>query len=465
MRPIDSRAPAQMPPWLWFWLGLFILGFPGVYSNVERTVEQVGAMGRFSARMAEFGTFPWVLTFFSYPGVLVDLLPPAVMLLGLVLVLVPQARRWLVERRYRLGPLPGGVAEAREIAEFAAAHASGVEVMGNLVRGRELAMVYPAGYRRTRLAVFGGLVRLWRQDRAAAEAVVLHELAHHRHGDVPIIGAGSLFQLLARYTVLGFLVCLALPQIIHSATLLIQGYLEAARLDAQMRELMEGMRRSGISVPPYESAYDFGEQLLVNAGILGKGLLTLAPTVFFQMLVFMVMPLAAIWSAELYADRFVVERQGSSAALERGLLMLQRRARWWRWLIFRLSHPPVRLRQWFARDEAGRGHWLLLMFPAAYLVKLAVLWGMAASALASMGGGLNLVENTRTYFATLAPAVVAAGLLVLAWPAVRTLATQWPPRVQATVAGPGTVAVPITRANLVCGLALLGAAALCLLLR
>lgn len=160
----------------------------------------------------------------------------------------------------------------------------------------------------------------------------------------------------------------------------------------------------------------------------------------------------------------MVEQQGSSAALERGLLLPQRRVRWWKWLLFRLSHPPVRLRQWFARNTSRSFLWLLLLFPAAYLVRLMVLLGIGYSASAAAEIEFHAAENVRVYFATLAPVILCAGLLVLAWPSVQGMFAGRP----ASAATDGLAAGAarrIVRVNGLCGVGLLAAAALCLLLR
>ncbi|HEU4559041.1 MAG TPA: hypothetical protein VFS20_14370, partial [Longimicrobium sp.] len=406
-----------MPPWLWFWLATFTLSLPWIFGEVDRTVKFVLRANQWSHRMMETDPVMAAVDVLTYPGALVDLLPPAALLLGLGMVLAPGARCRLVERRYGLGPMPAGVAEAGEIEAFVRRHAPAVELRWNLVRGREMAMVYPASYRRGRLGVFGGVVRLWRNDRAAAEAVLLHEVAHLRHGDALIMGAGSFFSFLARYTVLGLLVCLVVPLAIAMIIQTIHTHSEMSRIAAETERMIEELMKLGIPRPPDAPVYRPSELILKNAGLFVTGMAGLVPTVLLSMLRFMVMPLAAIWTAELYADSYVVERQGSSAALERGLGVLQRPVRWWRWLLFRLSHPPVRLRRWFVKTGAGRANWLLLMFPAAYLAKLVVLWGMVASVSLGVKLDVHLLENTRTYFATLAPVVIAAGVLVLAWPA------------------------------------------------
>jgi Zn-dependent protease with chaperone function len=450
----DSHSPAQAPPWLWFWLGTFLLSAPALWAEIGRILAQGNVRGSVAGPVA----------LLNAPAVLIDVLPPAALLLGAAVALLPDARRRLVEWRYRLGPVPPGVAAADEIAAFVATHAPRLELTWNLVRGREIAMVYPAGYRRTRLAVFGGLVRLWRRDRGAAEAVLLHEVAHQRHGDALILGAGSVFTLLVRYTVIGFLVFLAVPQAIGTLIQTIQAHREMSRPAAEWQHIVDQMNGAGIPIPPGGPEYHPGELVLTHLRFFLTGIAGMLPVVLLAMLRFMVMPLAAIWTAELYADGYVLERQGSSASLERGLGTLQRPVRWWRWLLFRLSHPPVRLRQWLARDGAAREKVLILLFPAAYLVRLLVLlgWGYAASSSAQIE--FLTLENTRVYFATLAPVTVCAGLLTIAWP---TLACIFPsaslPR------GDGlTPAVPplrIVRANLVCGAALLAAAALSLMLR
>ncbi|MGW3963889.1 hypothetical protein ACWED2_29015, partial [Amycolatopsis sp. NPDC005003] len=129
---------------------------------------------------------------------LVDLLPALVLLAAVVTVAGAGVRGRLVERRYRLTDdlrTPSLAA----ITAYARARLPGVEVRANLRRTDLLAFAYLRRPRRPRLAVFAPLVVLWRRDRAAAEAVVRHELAHCRQGDTYLAGATSPLAFVVRH--------------------------------------------------------------------------------------------------------------------------------------------------------------------------------------------------------------------------------------------------------------------------
>jgi Zn-dependent protease with chaperone function len=80
-----------------------------------------------------------------------------------------------------------------EIEDFLREYGTNVEVRCNLARQDRLVRSYAVGRHRARLAVFGPFVSLWRRDRAVAEAVLLHQIAHYRAGDYRIVGRLSPF--------------------------------------------------------------------------------------------------------------------------------------------------------------------------------------------------------------------------------------------------------------------------------
>jgi len=140
------------------------------------------------------------------------------------------------------------------------------------------------------------------------------------------------------------------------------------------------------------------------------------------------LPLAAIWSAELGADLWSRDALSSAEGLQRGLgrdpvaALFTARGPWWRWLLFRLSHPPNSLR---AAILARRGVWgltlALLLFPAGCLAKLLALQLYAGLTYLSLGYApseiwLRAAGNGRTYLSGLPLPFVAMAALTLAWP-------------------------------------------------
>jgi len=165
---------APLPPWLWLWYGYAALHVPAILTDIRDHAGQ----------LTEAPTFgPVQLTAAAH------VLPDFIYLAGLIAVLLPGARTWFVERRWRARASSSPA--VRELAVFVAQHAPGVAVTANLERSDRVAGVYPAGWRRTRIAVFAPMVTLWRSDRASADAALRYELGHVRAGDQLMLGLGS----------------------------------------------------------------------------------------------------------------------------------------------------------------------------------------------------------------------------------------------------------------------------------
>jgi hypothetical protein len=135
--------------------------------------------------------------------------------------------------------------------------------------------------------------------------------------------------------------------------------------------------------------------------------------------------IAAIWSAEINADRFVVDTAQSPQAL--ALAMEQHGSSpWLHWLRTGMYHPPRALRQWLVlHSEGTRGLMLLLlMFPASWFLRLlfALAWACAEYSIllysgTSMGyiaGELGIdIEN---FLKVSVPTWSAMAVLMTLWP-------------------------------------------------
>ena len=418
----DARGRALPPPWLWFWVVFFILSVPTLFGELAKTYEDIVRTGQFSAKLHALNPEETRLEFLLYPAALLDVLPPAAMLLGLLVVLAPWLRRGYLERRFGLHDPPEDVQVLSDITSFVRARAAGLRVRCNLARGGDLAFVYPSGYGKTTLAVFGGLVKLWRTDRPAAEAVLLHEVAHYRAGDVVLIGAGSFFSGLFRYMASGFILFFLLPQFVLLVHIYVGGYLEMREIWAQSHATEELLSGLGVSIPATPPAPSYWEYVSTTlAAMLGRYLFTSASFAM-EVARFVVLPLAAIWTAELHADRAVVEQQGSAEPLRRGLALVGTGGRWWRWLLFRLSHPPVRLRLWIThRRHEHALAMLILLFPLAYVLRLLILHARAMAMYVSADLPVSellgqFTANSMTYFTTLMPVLWTMAFVLVAWP-------------------------------------------------
>ena len=78
-------------------------------------------------------------------------------------------------------------------------------------RDDQMARIYPVSWRTARIAVFRPLPELWRRDREAAQAILLHEVAHRRHGDQLVVGLASPLVWLMRIWVPAFVVLALAP--------------------------------------------------------------------------------------------------------------------------------------------------------------------------------------------------------------------------------------------------------------
>src|SRR5450755_290214 len=126
-------------------------------------------------------------------------------ILGLLTVLLPRWRAWMVERSFRLRHNAGEFPEVDEMQAFLAKSAPRIELRANLLHSG-YAFVYPRSYRRPRLAVLGGMYALWRSDPKTARGILLHEIEHVRQGDYLIVGYGSFFSNYLKWLLISFVV-------------------------------------------------------------------------------------------------------------------------------------------------------------------------------------------------------------------------------------------------------------------
>ncbi|MDQ7858491.1 MAG: M48 family metalloprotease [Armatimonadota bacterium] len=395
-----DRPPEPFPPWIWFWLVIYLVTLP----------QQMALWRPIVARAAGFGL--------GRPDSLINAaavlegVPLLAVLLGVAAVFVPRLRAVWLERRFGLtdpAPLP----TVLEIQTFVARHAPGLRVRANLLRTDQLAFVYPLTYRKAALAIFGGIVTLWGTDPAAARAVLLHEIAHYRHGDVLAVGAGNLLgTLTARWLVL-YLALVVIP-------LVVVGLID--RVTA-VRSLL-ALNAAGVPFSPFEIGIHLTRQVvgttLPAVMLIGAALMLWTASVI-------VLPLAAIWSAELNADRYAADA-GGAADLDRALAALPAAGSTRQWLLSRMSHPPIRLRR-FAAALAARGRGallLLLLLPVAYVVRLALLVCWALAAFPLLGGAIDLGTwlqgNVRGYVAAIGRVWLPMAAFLLLWP---RLAPHW----------------------------------------
>ncbi|MFE6489135.1 hypothetical protein ACFVGN_40255 [Streptomyces sp. NPDC057757] len=323
-RPVRAGSP---PPWLWLTLFLFLADAPALVAHTFGVGTGLGQLD--TGERALFVTAMLSL---------VQLLPLFFLMAAVLAILAPRARCRFVERRHGLLPPEhpffapprratgvSGAAPAPyfpdQIAEFLREHAPGAQLRLSTQSGLS-ARVYPGSWRVTRVGVFAPFVHLWETDREAARAVLLHELGHLRRGEQHVAGLGSPFTALVRvwpYVLAGLVV-------VPVTLLFVTGYATASLTLAQVVLVLFGVPKV---------------LLLVSA---------------------------ALWSAELAADRSAARSAGPES-LVRALRRLEHGDRGG---LARLYHPPVRLRIWFAShgESPVAGLLLTLAWPSALLVQL-----------------------------------------------------------------------------------------------
>jgi hypothetical protein len=399
MNPGAREARQLMPPWLWVWLiGDVAILIPSEISNVRFQVAEYTGHGDVSSQLTAGVPYKLLLLF-----AVLAALTYAILAMGAIAAVFPHIRGRWVERRHRLAESDDAV--IAEMQRFVSLYDPAIQLRVG-VSNRQAARIYPVGWRVARIAVFLPLSRLWNRDRPAAEAILLHEVAHRRHGDQFVVGLGSPFTWLLRTWVPAFIVLGLVPIMVYAAL--------------------------------------GGGKLAQAVG--GQGALQLV-----QPAVLLVLPVMALWLAELNADSLTSQIAGSPALQDALLAMTSSReapvvAR----SLALLSHPPRRLRLRLARARRASTAVVLAAWPAALVAQLAVVIAGALIAYLLIGTsshdtGVNLLAGTRLFLVSNRILVTAALVLVLLWP---VLALPWDrlwssgPRGVSAAPGPGAGRLP-----------------------
>ena len=374
---VGTREPRQlMPPWLWVWLISDVaLLIPAEISDVRYQIAEYTGHGDVSPQLT--AGVPYKLLFLF---ALLAALTYAILALGAIAAVFPHIRGRWVESRHRLAGSNDAV--IAEMQRFVSQYDPAIQLRVG-VSNRQAARIYPVGWRTARIAVFLPLSRLWNRDRRAAEAILLHEIAHRRHGDQFIVGLGSPFTWLLRIWVPAFLVLGLVPILVYAVL--------------------------------------GGGKLAQAVG--GQGGLQLV-----QPAVLLILPVMALWLAELNADSFTSQIAGSQALRDALLAMTSSRgASFVARSLALLSHPPRRLRLRLAEARQAGTAVLLAAWPAALIAQLAVVivGALIAYLLISTpfhDTGVNLLAGTRLFLVNNRILTIAALALVLLWP---VLAWPW----------------------------------------
>ncbi|MFD2419687.1 M48 family metalloprotease [Amycolatopsis pigmentata] len=385
------RAASPAPPWPLFWLATTVVWtFPhGVAQWWSAVLDLFGATPNPASTV--FGSD------LLRVADLVDLVPPLVIAAAVLTVFGAGLRGRVIESRFRLRarfPAPTVVA----ITEFARAHLPHVEVLANLNRTDLPAFAYFRTPRKPRLAVFAPLVVLWQEDRAAAEAVLRHELHHCRQGDNALLGVVSPLEFVIRH----WPVLFACTVLIPTASLWL----------ADSISFLSSVDSRGVP-HTFTQLVKLAVPDLVLMLISSASLLLAAIT----------MPVAASWSAELNADHMAagatpqamidaIGRAGTTGGIRP-------------WLVSRLTHPPRALRKALLRGgRRTTAVAAVACYPLAWLALLG--WELVAAnavwLFLRLPPGMIGAENRHAvgiWCANLWPVWLAAAAFALLWPFLR----------------------------------------------
>lgn len=314
------------PPWLWLLVFMYLCQLP---SGVMWWHEQIRDLwtdgGAYGPQVVASPGFAALRA-----STVSQIMPSLVLVAGLVTVAFPHLRGWYARLRYRLVPLtalastdaatPQGLGGLRD---FAAAVAPGTRIMVSLWGSGPPARVYAAGWRERRIAVSLGFLGLWRRDPARARALLLHEAGHLASGEHLIAGLGSPFTRAVQAWPVVFLAFGAAPLV-----WLVWRHEPAASL--MWPQVVVVLSRASV----------------------------------------VMVPVAALWCAELAADRHAAAVCGRRA-VEHALDEIGAAGGGTR---EGLTHPPLRLRRWCAERADGSlvPALLCLAGPVVLLVHAAV---------------------------------------------------------------------------------------------
>lgn len=412
-RPQSSgtQTSTKVPPWLWLWIVFYVSSLPQQFSLWQKLLNDLLFYQEPSPEITGSAFF-----FLARLANLLEFIPLFALFLGTLSLSVPTLRKAWLERKYGLNDYePTSIPVVVDISSFLREHAPGIIVKANPTNFNEPAFVYSLGYRKAAVAILAPLIKLWRTDRPAAEAILLHEVAHYNHGDAFIVGAGSLFrEVIERWFYL-FLGLFCLPIVIIFITQTITFFKE-----------LGGLGWSAFLIFPLIGAILHKIwQVIVGIPLL---LISMLSILLWTANIFTI-PLAGIWSSELNADQF--SAQHSLDSMLNALNKQSKEPPLLTWLLNRLTHPPNWIRWWFiSNSQTKTGKVLLLiLFPLSYILALilqvlfAVLQaGVAGIPVESINLGGNIAYVLNNLFA---PRWFIMAILLVVWSFYAYTWEQW----------------------------------------
>ncbi|MEU6549188.1 M48 family metalloprotease [Streptomyces sp. NPDC046915] len=414
MRPRarDGGTPLAPPPWLWLLLATYLWQLPSGVGWWRAQIRDLWTdRGAYGAEVVASPGFAALRV-----STVSQLMPTLVLVAGLFTVVVPHVRGRYTRWRYRLTDATAfddGTADATGqdtgqeglagLRQAALTCAPGTTLAVSMWGRSPPARVYATGWRERRIAVSLGFVALWRRSPDRARALLVHEVGHLDCGEHLIAGLGSPFTRAVQVWPLVFLASGVAPLV----------WL-AARHEP--------------------TASLMWAQVVV---VLSKATVVMVPV-------------AALWCAELAADRYAVAVSGPTVVTQAldELRPPGRRHGFWN-----VTHPPMRLRRWCVEraDRPVVPVLLTVAGPLALLAHAAVVTLLGGVALALAGDPLSAAVASSLELAhrdlLTVPLWAAVVCVVLVWPELAAAWLRlWRGRagdavVPDTTAGPGVFAV------------------------
>ena len=423
MNKKNVRKNCTLPPWLWFWLIIYIFSFPAQVRNWKWYLRYLFS----SFDLLKLGSIP-------------ELIPSLALFFGVITIFFPRLRSIWLERKFKLNEvdsvspkLPERTRQVvLEIEGFLKSHTPDLQIKVNFHRFDQNSFLYNSGYNKTSIALFGGILWLWKSERKVAEAVLLHEMGHYRNGDASVIGAGSFFEWVLRYcltiTVLFFLIPFILVMAGQTITFFNEGFHE----ELVFLDIMKDVGMSTTEMIFHFLNFSFSIIIFKLKNLLLvtlPGMLFIILGLLFLTINTFILPIIGIWCAELNADRFMAESSDSPSAQTKALDRISEKVPLIHWLLSQVSHPPRWFRKWMVSDtkKVESKVVFLLLFPLAYFLKLAglLVWGFV-NYMVGYAGGINkfsdilekLAINTETYLKTVSVVWLLSTVLILLWPII-----------------------------------------------
>lgn len=330
----ENQKCQTLPPWLWVWFAYYIYKLPALIEllkenlgsflfSTEPTYASMTLVSRFKLLNAPF----WIPSIFLFLGVLT--------------ILFPHVRTHYVERKFKLTENYTKIPAIIEIEDFLKLHAPNLKIKTNLLSQSEEVFIYPIGYRKMGIAIFGKFVKSWRSDKESSQEILLHEIGHYRNGDALILGAGSFFEFVVKHSIgiIAFFFLIQIPLV----------FIDLAESTSH-----------GILAAIMFFLYSLTDPVVI----------------FVQTLAFFTLPIIGIWCAELNADRFMLASNTNFTGNSLKVIGKLKKEKSFKQRLFaQITHPPISLRRWMAVHSSEEKSVLLflLFYPFAHFFQLLML--------------------------------------------------------------------------------------------